>query len=413
MTKDAHVEVRKLVISRFSSLSRELLKASHENKSKRESLHKIEEECYSFQRFVESEVNHLRASIPQCRTLVESCLKIYLTYCGVNVHDSFAENELALKRHLKESEDIILHHYIKTIRMGSNKKIHDGKSGNQDDDESAALIFLTLYVLEKFYKGIAELVVTPELKSESKIEPKIEPKFEKLCISSSDDIIVVGIKDHPLVCMENACGIQCRRQCAEHCTKNQVYLSFTTIGTSRCLFGEDCKKNKKTIRMPSGQEVSICQYLHGDKYDDAKRKIGQKWSAYVKGQLSYSDLAAPVEPCIETNVNLISNKRCKFLPCMVNACGIDCGRGCTEHSDCNTVYHSYTKIGNQKCEFGFACSKYLKKIHLEDGRICNHCPFLHGDQSDAVKKRLGLGWEKYSKGMIAYDQIFTDEELHE
>jgi len=407
MTKDNKLEVRKVIVSRFSALSRELLKATPEDKTKKRLFGRHEEECYTFQTLLEKEVNYLATAIPRVRTLVESCLKIYLAHYGVRTQDSFLDNETALKRYCKESDSDVLYHYVKTIRLGANKKIHQGKDGEYDDDESAALLFLTLNVLEKFYQGITSQVSTPEPKGGIKLE------IENLDFSSNGNIVLVSERDHPSVCMENASGIPCYRHCKEHSSEKLVYMSFTTIGTVRCIFGMECKKNKKMLRMSNGQEVSVCQYLHGDQYDEVKRKIGQNWNAYVKNQIPFAEIVGNGAMRAETpfKVNLVNSQRCKFLPCMENACGVACYHRCAEHSDECNVYYSYTKIGSEKCEYGEACKKYQKVIHMKDGRDCNHCPFLHGDHIDTIKKRLGLGWSMYAQGVISYDQVFTDEDL--
>ncbi len=402
MTKDSG-EIRKLITSRFTSLSRELLKVTPQNKTKTKYLNQIEDECFAFRNFISTEVNHLGASISRCRTLIETCLKIYLSSLGGKVCETFIENETTLKRHLNDSDDDVLHQYIKTIRLSSNKKIHYRKdSTNEEDDESIALLFLALHVLEYFFRAMVGLVVSPELKP----TPKSEVKKEFILFDERES--------HSGVCMENAIGIPCHRNCKEHCDKIMVHKSFTTIGTIGCLFGSECKKNKKILKMPSGKEVSICPYLHGDKFDDVKSKIGKNWDAYSKGQIAYADIfesTGSKDELLVSKTNLVCSQRCKFLPCMVNACGVTCTRRCIEHSDKITVYHAYTRIGLDACEFGSTCNKSGKIVVMRDGRICDQCPFLHGTYTDAIKKRLALGWEKYSQGLITYEQIFTDEEL--
>lgn len=423
-TKESKGDVRKHIIARFTSLSREILKQQTDDRLKKKQLDRMEEECFAFQNYLDKDAQYLRTAISRCKTLVESCLKIYLGAVGQKCSENFFENESLLKRASGDGENDLLYHYIKTVRLGTTKKSNP-RDVEYEEDETIFILFLSLSVLERLFQGIVsskkESSPVPIRESSPQITVirKDSPKngfikeIESLEFSSNGQIVLVNEKEHPSVCMENACGLPCYRHCAEHSNEKVVYLSFATIGTVKCNFGEECKKNRKTFRMSSGQEVSVCPYLHGDRFDDIKKRIGFGWLYYSKNQINFQDIFALGQMTVENHskVNLINSKRCKFLPCMENACGAVCHHNCAEHSNETNVFHSYTKIGSEKCEYGSTCKKHGKLIPMPAGRYCTQCPFLHGDKYDDVKKRVGLGWILYASGSISFDQIFTADDV--
>jgi hypothetical protein len=416
MTKDARLEVRKFLVSRFASLSREILKSHTEDRGKKKQLERMEEECYGFQAYLEEEVTYLGAAIPRCKTLIESCLKIYMQ-CYGKTYDSFVENENFSKKLSNDNDTEVLQSYVRSIRVAASKRGFGMFQSDYDEDEGSAVLFLSLTVLEKLYHGILASPKTPPDTSPRKLQSthqngSLKLEIDDLVFSTNGTVVLVNEKDHPTVCMENASGLPCYRHCKEHSSDKLVYLSFTTIGTVKCNFGEDCKKNKKVFRMQNGTELSVCPYLHGDQFDEIKHKIGQGWLSYSKNTIHFNDIFAIADPKAENGkINLVNSKRCKFLPCMENACGAPCNHHCAEHSDEFNVFYSYTKIGSEKCEYGQSCKKFQKNILLADGRTCNQCPFLHGDRFDEIKKRIGLGWTLYACGSVTFDQVFSDEDL--
>lgn len=444
MNKTTDYIVSKENLVNLSILCRNILKFSSCLNDETYRIHFIamEEVCHRFLKGVDSGEIGAWRTIIRCHEAVNECVKILFRAYNCTGWQAFLS---MFGRNVANAE------YILNITMIlRTNTLMDEACQAKDAEHQANLIFpLAVYALEKIYLEIVSSndgFTNHPTEVPNEFLKKIFKKFPPRTLQ------LVPETFKGLVCMENAVGNKCYRNCdpSMHSSKDRICMSYTEIGTARCCYRDSCVKNQKVIKVESGGEISVCPFLHGDQFDEIKKFIGRRWVLYSEKKIEWDSVFKRESDTIGIKMNgegttinsemkkqqnviteevkkkdeekydnydnyvdnsLLSKALCNFLPCMFTVCGQLCGRDCDEHSNQNIVYYSYLRVGSQVCKHGTSCSKFERVIRLFDGRKCDSCPFLHGVKSDDVKKRLALGWELYSQRKIKFPQIFTTEDI--